>query len=146
MHICGEFTLSFYVVFVFSTRTSTRIGMSDELEIQFGAFSSSSAKRFVFMVTCNELGWPNFYIYRLESKRTISKSVRRAGRVVGKQPPLSARGRLFWPWLLLSAKGNILVAIRSKISCFTCTLLTKLTTLRLVVRLPYDGTSRIFIV
>ena len=32
-------------------------------------------------------------MYRLESNRTISKSVRSAGRVVGKQPPLSARGR-----------------------------------------------------
>ena len=61
-----------------------------------------------------ELEWPDFYIYRLESNRTISKSVRTAGRVVGKQPPLSARGGLFWPRLLLSAKGNILVAVSSK--------------------------------
>ena len=52
-----------------------------------------------------------FYIYRMESNRTISKSVRTAGGVVGKQPPLSARGGLFWPRLLLSAKGIILVAV-----------------------------------
>ena len=111
MQICGELTLSFTLLL------------------------------FLFFLPVRVLvfAWPFFCICRLESNRTISKSVRTAGRVVGKQPPLSARGGLFWPRLLLSAKGNVLVAVRSKISCFTCALLTKLTTLRLVVRLPYVG-------
>ena len=35
--------------------TDVAHSLSDELEIQFGAWCLSSAKRFVFMVTCNDV-------------------------------------------------------------------------------------------